>query len=122
VRHPKPNPARERRISCEIVVDAYDSEERAIGWYNYLDDKLDFPFHAKCIHPRVISPLKKGETVEVLSLAPEDDCMREMIVLARWQGRKLGLPLSQLEPLKAKSANLQAIQDWHYWVEMGYEL
>ena len=93
-----------------------------MGWYNYLDNKLDFPFHAKCIHPRAISPLKKGETVEVLSLAPEDDCMREMIVLARWQGRKLGLPLSQLEPLKAKSAARQAIQDWRYWVEMGYEL
>lgn len=121
MRCPKPNPSRERRITYEIVVDAHDSEERAMGWYNYLDDKLDFPFHAKCIHPRAISPLKKGETVEVLSLAPEDDCMREMIVLARWQGCKLGLPLSQLEPLKAKSADREAIQDWRYWVEMGYE-
>ena len=118
---PKPNSARERRINYEIVVDAYDYEERAMSWYNYLDDKLDFPFHAKCIHPRVISPLKKGETVEVLSLAPEDDGMREMIVPVRWQGRKLGLPLSQLEPLKAKSADRQAIQVRHYWVDMGYE-
>ena len=47
--NPKPKPSRERRITYEIVVDAHDSEERAMGWYNYMDDKLDFPFHAKII-------------------------------------------------------------------------
>lgn len=58
--------------------------------------------------------------MEVIGLAPEDDCMREIVVLAKWQGRKLGLPLSQLEPLKAAAKTREAVKDWQYWVEVGY--
>jgi hypothetical protein len=36
--------SREYRIEMEIVVDAYGEEERAMGWYCYLQDKLTFPF------------------------------------------------------------------------------
>ena len=35
---------RERRISMEIVVDAYGPEEQAMGWYYSLEDRLGFPF------------------------------------------------------------------------------
>ena len=49
MRKPKPNRAREKRIIDEIVVDACTSDERAIGWHCYLDDKLRFPFKAKCV-------------------------------------------------------------------------
>jgi hypothetical protein len=38
--------AREQRIVMEAVVDAYDSSERAIGWYYYLDGKMNVPFKA----------------------------------------------------------------------------
>ncbi len=31
-------PDREDRIAFEIVVDAYDETERAMGWYYYLQD------------------------------------------------------------------------------------
>jgi len=37
---------RENRIYMEVVVDAYGEEERAMGWYYYLKDKLQFPFRA----------------------------------------------------------------------------
>ena len=60
---------RENRIMMEIVVDAYGSEERAMGWYYYLDDTLSFPFHAKCITKRAISPLRIGAEVEVIGMA-----------------------------------------------------
>jgi hypothetical protein len=33
---------REERIQMEVVVDAYDSEEQAMGWYYYLQDKIIF--------------------------------------------------------------------------------
>ena len=33
----------EERIHNEIIVDAYDSEEQAMGWYTYLSDTLQFP-------------------------------------------------------------------------------
>lgn len=118
---PKPNPARERRIIDEIVVDAHGEEERAMGWYCYLDDKMKFPFKARCIARRTISPLKKGEEVEVFGMAHADDCMREMFVLTRFAGRKLGVPLAQLEVLEAKGATREAVEDWRYWVGMGYE-
>lgn len=36
------DPVREDRITMEIVVDAYGSDERAMGWYYYLEDKLNF--------------------------------------------------------------------------------
>jgi len=117
---PKPNRVRERRIEEEIVVDAYTSDERAIGWHCYLDDKLSFPFKAKCIAMRKISPLKKGEEVEVLGMVPEDDCMREMFVLVQFAGRKLGVPLVQLDPVKPDKAVREAVEDWRYWVAMGY--
>jgi len=53
--------AREYRIAMEIIVDAYDAEEQAMGWYYYLDEKLDFPFLTKCVAKRAISPLRVGD-------------------------------------------------------------
>lgn len=118
---PKSNRARERRIEQEIVVDAYTSDERAMSWFYYLEEKLGFPFKAKCIAARGISPLKKGEEVEVLGMAPEDDCMKEMFVRVRFAGRKLGVPLAQIEPIKPDKATREAMEDWGYWMAMGYE-
>ena len=51
------DPDREHRIHYEAVADAYNEEERAMGWYYYLQDSLLFPFKAKCISRRQISPL-----------------------------------------------------------------
>lgn len=119
-RLPALNRARERRIEQEIVVDAYNEEERALGWYYYLEDKLKFPFKARCVLLRPVSPLKKGEEIEVLGMAPEDDCMREMFVLVRFAGRKLGVPLVQLDPMKPDKATREAMGDWGYWAAMGY--
>jgi hypothetical protein len=42
------NKDREQRIALEIIVDAYGPEEQAMGWYYYLEDKLQFPFTAVC--------------------------------------------------------------------------
>ena len=112
---------REERIHMEVVVDAYGEEERAMGWYYYLDDKLAFPFQARCIAERRSSPLQQGEVVEVAGMAPEDDCMHEMFVEVQWQGRQLAVPLSQLEGIAVDEATKEAISDWHYWVARGYE-
>ena len=47
--------------------------------------------------------------------------MREMFVLIRFAGRKLGVPLSQLEVIDAKGETREAVDDWRYWFDMGYE-
>ncbi len=39
----KKDKAREQRIEMEAVVDAYNSEERAMGWYYYLEGRLKVP-------------------------------------------------------------------------------
>jgi Calcium binding len=119
----KRDETREERISMEIVVDAYDEEERAMGRYYYLEDKLTFPFLTRCISERAISPLRVGDEVEVVGMAPEDECEREMFVETHWEhGRTLAVPLSQLKVVHGDDETQQAVDDWHYWVEMGYEV
>jgi hypothetical protein len=119
---PKRDEAREERISMEIVVDAYNEGESATGWYSYLEDKLNFPFLTRCINERAISPLRVGDEVEVVGMAPEDECEREMFVETPWaHKRTLAVPLSQLKVVHGDDATQEAVEDWHYWVEMGYE-
>ena len=119
---PKRDETREERISMEIVVDAYDEEERAMGWYYYLEDKLNFPFLTRCIKERAISPLRVGDEVEVVGMAPEDECEKEMFVETPWEHKRtLAVPLSQLKVVHGDEETQQAVEDWHYWVEMGYE-
>ena len=74
---PKRDEEREERISMEIVVDAHDEDERAMGWFYYLEDKLTFPFLTRCISERATSPLPIGAEVEVVGMAPADECKRE---------------------------------------------
>ncbi len=105
----------------EIVVDAYDENERALGWYYYLEDKLVFPFRAKCVAPREISALKQGEEVEVVGMPSEDECEREMFVTVEWEKRTVAVPLSQLKGVDVDEETQEAIEDWHYWVKQGYE-
>ncbi len=112
--------AREHRIDFEAVVDAYDESERAMGWYYYLDDRLVFPFKAKCIAERATSPLRVGEVVEVTDMASADECEHDMFVEIQWQDRSLAVPLSQLEGIEVDAGTEEAIGDWHYWINSGY--
>jgi hypothetical protein len=113
------NHIREERIHNEVIVDAYGPEEQALGWYYYFENKIQFPFSARCMAAKVVSPLRKGETVDVRSLAPEDSCARDMLVLIRWHGRNVAVPLSQLTATDADESTVEAISDWHYWLAQG---
>jgi hypothetical protein len=46
----------------------------------YLGGKITFPFQARCVTTKAVSPLRKGETVEVLRMASEDACEHDMLV------------------------------------------
>jgi hypothetical protein len=107
----KRDPIREDRIPNEAIVDAYGPEEQALGWYYYLENRIHFPFQARCTVTKALSPLRKGETVEVRRLAPEDSCCNDMLVLIRWKGRNVAVPLSQLTPLHAGESTAEAIGD-----------
>ena len=112
---------REERIIDEIVVDAYDEEERAIGWFTYLGDALGFPFNAKCVREMAVSPLKKGEALTVQGMADFEVCRHGMVVMIEWNKRSFGVPLEQLLPVEVDEDTLEAVMDWHYWKDQAYE-
>ena len=119
----KRNAKREERIRMDILADAHGPEEQAMGWYSYLDDELRFPFLARCISVRAISPLEKGDEIEIVGMAPESERLHEMFVSIRWGKRELAIPLAQVQPINATDAETkEAVADWHYWVDQGYEL
>ena len=114
------NEEREKRIRMEIVVDAYDRHERAIGWYIYLEETIRFPFEAQCIEEREVSPLEEGETAQVVGMSSVKASESEMVVTIEWMDRELGVPLAQLEPIDVDPDTEQAVADWHYWDRRGY--
>jgi hypothetical protein len=122
MKRPPPDEEREKRITMEIVVDAYTPEEQAMGWYYSLEDRLLCPFVARCTAERSISPLRVGDEVDVVGMAPEQECQHEMFVLIRWERRPLAVPLVQLQGIVVDEQTRQVIEDWHYWVAQGYEL
>lgn len=114
---------REERIAMEIIVDAYGPEEQALGWFTYLEEHLTFPFQTRCVAERAISPLQVGDAVEIVGMAPADECEHELFVETPWgHGRTLAVPLSQLEVTNADEETRQAVADWGYWVARGNTL
>ena len=112
------NRIRQERIHNEGIVAAYGPGKQAVGYY-CLENKIQFPLLARCMAAKAVSPSPKGETAEVRSLAPEDSCAHDMLVLIRWQGRKVAVPLSQLTATDADQSPVEAIGDWHYWLAQG---
>lgn len=115
----------EERILMEIVVDAYGMQERAMGWYYYLKDKILFPFIAECFKADSRSPLVVGEQVNVSQMTGEGNWSQsqDMYVEISWNDRIFSVPLAQLKPLYADEDEytVEAINDWHYWKEKGYQ-
>jgi hypothetical protein len=114
MKKPAKDRVREERIRNEVIVDAYGPQEQAMGWYYHLDGKMLFPFQARCTVTRTVSPLRKGEPVEVRRMAPEEACSNDMLVLIRWQGRSLAVPVSQRAAVNPDKATAEALSDWHY--------
>jgi hypothetical protein len=116
------DPAREDRIADEIIVDANGEDEVLMGWLTYLQDNLACPFEAECIQEMKISPLRKGEKVTVLELLDDEEYLgSDFFVRIEWMGRKTGVPLAQLQPLKVDKESKQAVEDWQYWKARGYQ-
>ena len=114
------NSERENRIENEIIIDAYNEYDKLIGWYCYLNDKIDFPFEAICVKVVEKPPLKKGEKVNVLKTSEDENNLSGIYVIVNWNGRSFEVPLDQLKPLNVEEQIKEAIEDWHYWVDRGY--
>jgi hypothetical protein len=118
----KNDPVRWNRIEDEIIVDAYGPEEQMSGWYYSISDSIDEGYvRCRCRKTRSMSPLKVGEEVDVLEIAPFEDCQSEMFVYVQLNDSKLAVPLEQLEPIEGDPKAIEVIEDWLYWCLMGYE-
>ncbi|MBP0006433.1 MAG: calcium-binding protein [Cyanobacteria bacterium SBC] len=119
---------RENRIEDEILVDAYTEEEQALGWYYYLKDGLHFPFSARWVTQETRENPQKWERVDVIGMPDEEECMGDMYVEIRYGDGDLAdgfsVPISDIECLEEdeNEKRRQCIEDWHYWIDMGYEL
>ncbi len=110
---------RENRIEDEVIVDAYEPEEQAMGWYYYLAETMTYPFQAKCIQELRKSPLKLDEIVTVTDMVSDDDSY-EMLAEIKFMNRIMGVPMHQLEPIDVDDSTRQVIEDWQYWIGRGY--
>jgi hypothetical protein len=108
---------REERIKMRVLIDTYTPEEQAYSWHAYLDDVMDFPFEARCSTEREESPLKEGETVQVVGMSSTEPTLSQQYVTVEWLNRDLGIPLEQLDPVDVDDDTKQAIEDWQYWLE-----
>ena len=102
----------------EIVVDAYNESERAMGWYCHLEDRLHFPFQAQLARRK---PGKaKPRVVTVTGMADSDECSGGMYVLVDWEDDEISVPLERITPLKASAQTVESVDDWKYWKNQGY--
>ncbi|BAY65073.1 hypothetical protein NIES22_51750 [Calothrix brevissima NIES-22] len=116
---------REQRIKTEIIADAEDKEDRAMAWYYYLEEALIFPFNAKWTKKSRKSTTPQEKQVEVLGMAPDDECLKDMIVeVAVINGKEddvYSAKLSEIEAIDADEDTLEALADWQYWLARGYK-
>ncbi len=54
-------------------------------------------------------------------MAPADACKHGMFVEVAWRQRMFAVPLAQLQPINVDENTTEAIADWRYWVDRGYE-
>ncbi len=103
-----------------MIPHAFGKEERLMGWHSYLEDKMTFPFVARCTMRRAISPLMIGYEIQVIGMGPREECKQEVFVTIRWGKEGLAVPLSQLEATYTDEQTKEAVGDWLYYVRSSY--
>ncbi|MDZ7879496.1 MAG: calcium-binding protein [Saprospiraceae bacterium] len=107
---------REHRIHYEIIVDAYDEYEQAMGWYYHFAEKLKFPIKA------VINlPLRGGKTekktVEIVEVDPksETNLNLRLGIVEGTSKRVQYISPEQIESVQTTDENVDVLNDWLYW-------
>jgi hypothetical protein len=54
-----------------------------MSWYYYLESQISLPFQERCVAAKGVSPLRKGETTEVVRMTAKDVCEHDMLVQIR---------------------------------------
>ena len=106
----------EQRIDHEITVDCYDEHEVKMGWYNYMEQKLNFPFWAS-VEFEKRNGRKEMKKVEVLKMTGDEVFGEDMTVGVAFDEYLHHVPLLSLKNIKADERTLEAVGDWVYWNE-----
>jgi hypothetical protein len=121
----EPDKIREQRIKTEIIADAEEKEDRAMAWYDYLDDTLNFPFMGKWTKKGRKTSSPQEKQVEVLGMAPDDECEKDMFVEVVYPDGKdedvFTARLSEIEAIDTDDETKEALADWQYWLARGYK-
>ena len=104
-------------IDYEIIVDAYDEYEMSSGWYETMNDRLNFPFEATA------TLTKKGGSTEakrvtVVGLhSDSDDFMGDDFQLSMEVGDYV-VPVnySQLSDFDADEETMEMFKIWEFWL------
>jgi Calcium binding len=114
---PKIDPVREHRIDYEIIVDAYNEYEAAIGWLTYLQEHLNFPFEAT-YHPED----EEARQVTVQDLENDEEALDQGFIEFNIEIDDDGecwVALEEITPLESNPEAVQAVEDWRYWLARG---
>jgi hypothetical protein len=111
---------RENRVSQFVAEASPNSPEARWAWFNFLEQTLRFPFAAQCRFDWDINHFRQGDIVLVIGLARQEPGFSHVFVRVMDGQKSIPVPLFQVAPLKADTSTMQAVEDWHYWVERGY--
>ena len=118
MKKPQEDPIREKRIQNEAIVDALVRKSRR--WAGITIWRTKSVFLSRPSVSRRRQSRRSGKAKPSKSGHGAGRGLRgRQLVLIRWQGRTMAVPLSQLKPIKTKPTE-EGIGDWHYWVAQGY--
>ena len=85
-----------------------------------LSGKQDrFPFQARCLTAKAVSPLRKGETVEVVRMARKMSASTTCLCRSVGRGGKWPFRSRNWLAIDPDESTEEAIGDWHYWISQG---
>lgn len=107
-------------IDYEIIVDAYDEFEMSSGWYETMNDRLNFPFGATALLPKKGGGYEsKRVTVVGLHSDSEDFMGDDFDLQIELGGYLVAVKYSQLSDIDADEGTLDMFQIWDYWLKRG---
>jgi hypothetical protein len=110
------DPIRQKRIDYEVIVDCYDDNEVAMGWYYYIAEKLVFPIPATVQLKQRGGKVEQVE-VEIVEVDPksEEGHPIRLGITEKGQKRVQYISPEMITHLNTSTANTIIINDWLYW-------
>lgn len=105
-------------IDYEIVVDAYDEYEISMGWYETMNDRLNFPFEATATLPKKGGG-REAKRVEVVGMDSDSYTFMgdDFHLQIEMGGYHVAVKYSQLSDIDADEETTEMFQIWDYKVK-----